>query len=71
MDILNNFKIRKIFAITNKNNNIIGGDFKTTTFIKNLEKIDIDLVDVNNESCSDIDYVSMVLEITKIKKVTT
>lgn len=71
MDILNNFKIRKIFAITNKNNNIIGGDFKTTTFIKNLEKIDIDLVDINNESCSDIDYVSMVLEITKIKKVTT
>tara|TARA_B110000977_G_C11011539_1_gene467887 strand:- start:521 stop:1477 length:957 start_codon:yes stop_codon:yes gene_type:complete len=71
VDILNNSNIRKIFAITNKNNNIIGGDFKTTTFIKNLEKIDIDLVDVNNESCSDIDYVSMVLEITKIKKVTT
>ena len=71
IDILNSSDIRKVFSIINKNNNIIGGKFQTNTFIKNLEKINIDLLKTDNKPCSDIDYVSMILTITKVKKVDT
>ena len=69
IDVLNSSLPNKVFAIINKNNNIIGGRFKTETFIKNLEKIDIDLLKSNNCNCLDIEHVSMILEITKVKKV--
>ena len=70
IDILNGSKIRKTFSIINKNNNIIGGKFNTPKFIKNLEKIDIDLTEDNNNTCLDIDYVSIILKIIKVKKLT-
>jgi len=69
IDILNNSDISKVFSVINKNNNIIGGQFQTETYIKNLEKLDIDLVKTNNKPYLCIDTVSMLLEITKVKKV--
>ena len=67
INVLNNPKIIKTFAIINKDNNISGGKFTTKKLLKSLFKLNINLLKDDN-TYIDIENVSIVLEVIKEKK---